>query len=168
MYFLLVLYCHCYFPASHPPPLRDNPRGYPRRHAEPLSMPPWVSLSSVDVFRSDSGSSWCQAGCGCPLVPSPSNLETRGWPQSGLLPSVLPRSGVETDSSAPFYGSLAELYQEKTELCVCTFEGRDVFCLPNPIHSCRIPPPILRKHSLKLEEAFVWKVMKFCSNRGRK
>lgn len=164
---------YCCFPASHPPPLRDNPRGYLRRHAEPLSMPPWVSLFSVDVLRSESGSSWCQAGCGCPLVPSPSNLETRGWPQSGLLPSVLPRSGVETDPSAPFYGSLVWLnFTKKRRSCacahVCTFEGSDVFCLPNPIHSCRIPPPILRKHTLKLEEAFVWKVMKFRSNRGRK
>lgn len=54
------------------------------------------------------GSSWCQAGCGCLLVhlPPTTYSETRGWPRSGLRPSGLPRSGEETDASAPFYGKV--------------------------------------------------------------
>lgn len=68
---------------------------------EPLSGPLPLSLSPV----SPTGSSWCQAGCGCPPAP-PTHLETHVWPQSALLTSGLPRSGEETESSAPFYGKV--------------------------------------------------------------
>lgn len=68
---------------------------------------------------------------------------------------------------------LAELYQEQTKLCVyvCVWhvhvrEGK--FSVLNSGRSSRIPSPVLHKHSLKLEGAFEWKVMKFHSNRGRK
>lgn len=80
---------------------------------EPLSVPMWVSLSSLDALSCESRRLvpvGARQAVATPWSPPPHThttySETRGWPRSGLLPSGLPRSGEETDASAPFYGKV--------------------------------------------------------------
>lgn len=126
---------------------------------------------------SPTGSSWCQAGYGRPLVP-PHNLFGDTWLAPVWSPAFWTTQiwcGDRRICSLLWQSLLWLNFTKKRQSCACTRvcacarlrEG--MFSVStNSIHSCRIPLPILRKHSLKLEEAFVWKVMKFRSNRGRK
>lgn len=68
-------------------------------------MPLWLSLSPVDALS-------CESHRLVPVgarqaVAAPPKLETHVWPQSGLLTPGLPRSGEETELSAPFYGKVS-------------------------------------------------------------
>lgn len=106
---LLSLLSSCFTPSTAARGLRLPRRPCGASKRANVGFPLLARCAQLRV--SPTGSSWCQAGCGHPLVPPPPHThttysETRGWPRSGLLPSGLPRSGEETDASAPFYGKV--------------------------------------------------------------
>lgn len=109
---------------------------------EPRSLPMWVSLSSLDALSCESRRLvpvGARQAVAAPWSPPPPQLIRRHVAGPGLVSCLpdCPDLVRRQTHPLPFMAksSLAELYQEKTKLClhtcacVRTFEGRDVFCL---------------------------------------